>query len=93
MKLLQSSSTFTNLITLTKKSAFANAFLIAACCEESLKFFIASRIDSHNDLPYSIVICSTAAAVGFATLENMMYIVTTGTNGSLASIIFTTIAR
>lgn len=50
-------------------------------------------MNQQTDSPYSLLLFGAAGAVGLATLENMMYIVTTGFDGSLASIVVTTLAR
>jgi len=76
-------------------SAFFNAFFIASLCEETFKYFVASMISvqSGRDVPYSVVVYSMASAVGLASLENLMYIVIVGLDGSLFLTLFTTITR
>jgi RsiW-degrading membrane proteinase PrsW (M82 family) len=46
-----------------------------------------------RDVPYSVLVYSTAGAVGLATLENMMYIVLVGLQANLFLTIFTTFTR
>jgi len=60
--------------------AFVQAFLIAGLCEESLKLGMSALFSSSQTgfrgpaLSYrSVVLCSAAAALGFATVENYQY--------------------
>jgi len=76
-------------------ASFINAFLIASLCEESFKYLVAVLISVQppRDVPYSVLVYSMSAAVGLATLENMMYIVIGGLRGNLFLTIFTAITR
>jgi RsiW-degrading membrane proteinase PrsW (M82 family) len=57
-------------------SPVAFAFLISAGVEESLKWFVLYHIIYNHtefDEPYDGIVYATAVALGFATLENVLY--------------------
>jgi len=64
--------------------AILNAFIIAALIEECFKYLCISRVVRegrmenvwyrHPNKPYGTILCGCAAALGFATLENILYV-------------------
>jgi RsiW-degrading membrane proteinase PrsW (M82 family) len=62
-------------LTITK--IFLGAFIVAALIEEFWKFFVVRFYCYHRpefDEPYDGILYATAVALGFATLENILYI-------------------
>jgi len=74
--------------------SFFEAFLVASLCEETFKYLVAIMIsvDSRRDFPYSVVIYSASGALGLASLENMMYIVSASAKDPIGGL-FTAITR
>eukprot|EP01104_Vermistella_antarctica_P017904 TRINITY_DN6462_c0_g1_i2.p1 TRINITY_DN6462_c0_g1~~TRINITY_DN6462_c0_g1_i2.p1 ORF type:complete len:358 (-),score=74.92 TRINITY_DN6462_c0_g1_i2:84-1157(-) len=71
---------------------FILAFMVAAFVEETFKYFIAKsvNIDVHRDYAYSIVILTSAAALGFALVETyILAIVIMDEEGFLIAMIAT----
>lgn len=65
---------------------FLGAFLIAGLVEESWKFFVVRFYCYHRpefDEPYDGILYSTAVALGFATIENILYIFHSSPIGAL----------
>merc|ERR1711988_904362 len=64
--------------------ATLNAFIIAALVEETFKYICLVRVvryekdencwQRYPNKPYGLVLCGCAAALGFATIENVMYV-------------------
>jgi len=64
--------------------ATLNAFIIAAVCEETFKYICISRVVQdprsencwrrHPAKPYGTILCGCSAALGFATIENILYV-------------------
>jgi len=64
--------------------ATLNAFVIAALCEELFKYLCVSRVTQNvrdencwfrsPNKPHGTVLCGCAAALGFATIENILYV-------------------
>jgi len=75
--------------------AFFQAFIIAAICEEGVKYVLAALVTVKHgrEVAYSLVIYSLASALGLASLENMMYLVNIGAKGDFAVTIFTAVTR
>mmetsp|Transcript_22698 Transcript_22698/g.31746 ORF Transcript_22698/g.31746 Transcript_22698/m.31746 type:complete len:372 (-) Transcript_22698:519-1634(-) len=68
-------------------SALFAAFFVAALCEESLKYYLVVEFPNGTkgvQSAYSIVILSTAGALGFATLENIGYVFQESSTASIA---------
>lgn len=65
---------------------FLSSFFIAGLIEEGWKFFVL-RLYCYNrpefDEPYDGIMYSTAVALGFATIENILYVFTPGLLGGL----------
>lgn len=64
-------------------AATLNAFIVASFLEETFKYFCVNRIQNtgnetwwvrHPTLPRGILFCGLSAALGFATIENMLYV-------------------
>jgi RsiW-degrading membrane proteinase PrsW (M82 family) len=74
--------------------SFFEAFLVASLCEESFKFLVARFVSvmPGRDFPYSVVIYSAAGALGLASLENMMYIVSASARDPIGGL-FTAVTR
>lgn len=63
--------------------ATLNAFIVAALIEESFKYLCITRVvanersencwNRHPRRAYGVVLCGCAAALGFATIENILY--------------------
>jgi len=75
--------------------SFFQSFFVASLTEEGFKFLLAYtiKIQPGREVPYSIVIYSLAGALGLATFENMMYILSVGIGGSIFLTGFTTVFR
>lgn len=57
--------------------ALINAFLVAALCEEAFKFLVLHRYCARHeafDEPMDAVVYGAVASLGFATLENVLYV-------------------
>jgi len=76
-------------------TSFVEAFLMAALCEETSKYLVAYfvRVEPNLDSPYSVVIYSMANAVGLATLENLMYVLSVGASGNIERTAITAVLR
>jgi len=74
--------------------SFFEAFLVASLCEETFKYLVARFVNvvPGRDFPYSVVIYSASGALGLASLENMMYIVTASAKDPIGGL-FTAITR
>jgi len=55
-------------------SAFVLSFIVAGFCEESLKYWLVKRRGDEIDNPHGIVVLGLAGALGFASLENLLYV-------------------
>ncbi len=67
---------------------FLGSFFIAGLIEEGWKFFIVRLYCYHRpefDEPYDGIMYSTAVALGFATLENFLYVFSPGVLGGLGT--------
>lgn len=63
------------------------AFLGVACVEEGLKYgllWLRARRDRHLDEPFDWLVYSVAIALGFATLENLLYVLQGGAGVGVA---------
>eukprot|EP00697_Spironema_sp_BW2_P008451 gnl/Spiro4/23045_TR11388_c0_g1_i1.p1 gnl/Spiro4/23045_TR11388_c0_g1~~gnl/Spiro4/23045_TR11388_c0_g1_i1.p1 ORF type:complete len:323 (-),score=110.89 gnl/Spiro4/23045_TR11388_c0_g1_i1:217-1185(-) len=70
---------------------FLQAFLVAAFCEEAMKYFIACCVEDRAEVhhPYGMVVYAVSGALGAATLENLGYIM----SNSGATALITAIVR
>jgi len=61
-----------------------DAFIVAALCEESLKYYLIQYFPGHAKVvrTYDIVVLATVGALGFATLENVGYIFSNANKGA-----------
>jgi len=65
---------------------FLGSFFIAGLVEEGWKFFVVRFYCYHRpefDEPYDGIMYSTAVALGFATIENILYVLSPGILGAL----------
>jgi len=74
---------------------FVGAFFVAALFEESYKLLLCSVITVQvgRDVPYSVVVYAVAGAVGLATLENLLYIMSVASTGNFLLSCFTASTR
>jgi protease PrsW len=66
--------------------AFVQAFLVAALCEEAFKFLVLHKFCATKpdfDEPMDAVVYGAVASLGFATLENILYVVEGGMDVAL----------
>eukprot|EP00696_Hemimastix_kukwesjijk_P019482 gnl/Hemi2/8738_TR3026_c0_g1_i1.p1 gnl/Hemi2/8738_TR3026_c0_g1~~gnl/Hemi2/8738_TR3026_c0_g1_i1.p1 ORF type:complete len:351 (+),score=80.51 gnl/Hemi2/8738_TR3026_c0_g1_i1:97-1053(+) len=63
---------------------FLQAFVVAAFCEEMMKYFIACCVENRREVfqAYGIIIYALAGALGAATLENVGYILSGDNNNT-----------
>jgi len=77
-------------------TSVVNSYVVASLCEELFKYIVASLVSvkPNRDIPYSVVIYSVSAAVGLASVENMMYIIGVGLKTeSIIATTYTTVSR
>jgi len=57
---------------------FCNAYLVAGLTEETLKFIMTWRVSNSFKSPASALVIGIIAALGFAVVENIKYVVVAG---------------
>ena len=74
-------------LTSTAAQAFAQAFLVAGLCEEGFKFLVLHKFCARKkdfDEPMDGMVYGVVASLGFATLENVLYVLGGGMDVALA---------
>jgi len=64
-------------------SALVLAFIVAALCEETLKYILVKVASRSIDNPHSVVVIALSGALGFATVENLFYVYAGGLTTAL----------
>ena len=68
-------------------AAFFQAFVVAAFCEESLKYLVAKHMEPSATNPYGLVLLSLSGSLGFAIFENIMYVFSSGKDALATAIV------
>merc|ERR1711871_1540881 len=68
-------------------AAAFQAFVVAAWCEESLKYLVAKHMEDEARNPYGMMLLSLSGALGFAIFENIAYVFSSGKDALATAIV------